>query len=307
MIGSPFSVLIASMFCTAFLCVVLAMLVHFVPFVPKQKRQSILFLGALVASIASSAVIVAIPYMKLQLSNEKIQSQKLTQKQIQTYPWQNFGRLVKSSGLMKSCTVTLLSPTKALTPAQCMKSALTASGYALPAQLFVAFPGRETISVDEYVIGPNYDNVSNDFPVSSRDGWALIKLSTPAGFAHDKFVIPQKGTIATTYADNYKALVMPGFFHQADKNLKVLQSCRLLTEGLYGFFMEYGGRDGGYHLHDCPEWGMAVGAPLLQERQDGSYKILALHVGFIGAYETTVGISVTVSGINYETGRIPYL
>lgn len=295
------------MFCTALLCIVLAVMASLIPFIPSKKRRSILLFGALIASIAATAVIVVIPFMQMKLTKKQSQEITVTLDRLDTPPWSHFARLIKNPGFMKPCTVTLLSPDLALVPAQCVTSILSESGFARPDHLSVEVPGRTMVGVREYVVGPDFDAGVRDFPSAALHDWALLRLAQPVNVENEVFTIPPGDRSSVSASSELtKNLLTAGYMNQIEKQLKVIRPCHLLTEGFYRFLIEHGGVDDHYTLHDCANWGAAVGAPLLRQKQDGTYEVLAIHAGGVAAYNTLLGVAVPLTGIAYENGRVPY-
>ena len=263
--------------------------------------------GALIASIAAAAVMVVIPFMQMKLTKKQVQEMAVTPDRRDNPPWSHFARLIKNPGVMKPCTVTLLSQELALVPAQCVTSVLSESGFAPPDYLSVELPGRTMVGVREYVVGPDFDAQARDFPAAALHDWALLRLAQPVNVENDVFTMAAgAGSFVSGGAEHTKNVVMAGYVSQIDKNLKVIRPCDLLTEGFYRFLIEHGGVDGHYTLHDCAHWGAAVGAPLFKQKQDGTYEILAIHAGGVAAYNTLLGAAVPLTEVAYENGRVPY-
>ena len=163
MIGSPFSLLVLTIFMVAILCVLFVVIGAAIRVIPEKVRKKLLYFSLLVAVIGSGTLFGGKFYFQEEIAGG---TDPVTPLNIDsaTPPYASIGRIIKNRGVVAPCSATLVAPDKALTAAQCLRSISSASGFTPPEQIYVQFPGKKVASVLSYKIGQEYKGKNIKMP-----------------------------------------------------------------------------------------------------------------------------------------------
>ena len=302
MIGSPFSVLLASLFSVAILALIIFFIFGVMGVLPKKMRLKILYLCLLLALAGISAILGAQSYVNAQLNTKKLDAREVSKDPL-SYPWYAIAQIYKTNGLIQPCSATLIASNAFLTSAQCLKSVSSKSGYSQPSQLVVKLPDRPPETLAGYVIGPNFDLDEQGFPERLNDDWAILYIREPV---QDRRPLALNRNFFQEKRRRSVSLVSAGHAGRPGEDIKIYENCRIYDHGLFDFFLEYSGEDGLYHIHNCTDWRQAAGIPFLVENNQGFFEVIGMHSSLTAAYDTAIGIMSPVNQVSEEAGISPY-
>lgn len=298
MIGSPFSVLVTSVFMIAIIGLALFLILSVVRIAPGRLRTHLLIMAALFAAIGTSSILGAQSYMNLRLENaisvvEDVRPDPLN------YPFYAIGQIFKTTGLIKPCSGLLVSQDKVITAASCLKSVSSSSGFSKPEIILVQFPNHPVSRVAHYTISEDYDPDARDMPARVIEDWAVLTLDEPV---LDRAPVPM--TDDSQYDE--ASYMIAGYPGTVGSSLISNKNCKILQDKIYAFFLAHGGEENRYFLHSCHSSDSSAGAPIITKRDDGEYQMRGFHVSVLGAYNQKLGIGIPAAAISMTGGFTPY-
>ena len=303
MIGSPFSVLVASIFSVAILALVIFLVFGAIGLLPRSIRLKILYMCLLLAMAGTASILGAQSYVNAQLNVKKLETRKVSKDPFD-YPWYAIAQIYKKNGLIQPCSATMIASNALLTSAQCLTSVSSKSGYALPSQLIVKLPDRKPETVIRYIIGPDFKSDKSNVPEHLNGDWAILYIRDPIEdrtplALNQNFFKPQNNSGSVS-------LVSAGHAGKPGEDMEVYKNCHIYDHPLFNFFLEHSGESGLYHIHNCPEWGQAAGIPFLAENEQGYFEVTGMHSSLTAAYGAVIGIMTPVTQISEDNGIPPY-
>lgn len=298
MIGSPFSLLLISIFIISLLSVVFFIVFSIVRIVPKEVRSGMLYLATFLAAIGASAMMLAQPMVgqKIQDVRENVSEINV---EANSYPYYSIAQIYKSNGLILPCSGTLISDSLILTSARCLTSVSSKNGFTSPEEIIVKFPNRPSEQVQSYVVGPHFNIDARKLHERVIGDWAIITLSAPI---KDRTPL----AIQSGVFKNEAFYVTAGYAGAPGTDIQAYKNCTFLNDQSFNFFLEYGGEEDVYINHICAQWEIASGAPYLIDNGQARYEVAAIQTTYFGSYGTRIGVAVPASAIDFSRALNPH-